>query len=199
MLGLKIPELLRIGDRIAVLPIIHGSGQCALAVRRWMLENDFDVVAVPLPPSFRECVEAAVLELPKPSIVIQPTHPELGQSFENTSPYSQSDELSESFGEPQSFGESNEPWEEFDDNDEGDEGDEGDDPVLCSYVPVDPCQPVIMAIRAAMGERVPREVRLRGDVDGPRLAAVAGGYFFRQGPGERGRSRNPRRPTRIAG
>ena len=160
MLGAKIPELLRIGDRIAVLPIIHGSGQCALAVRRWMLENDFDVVAVPLPPSFRECVEAAVLELPKPSIVIQPTHPDLGQSFENTNPYSQagefqSGEFSESFGEPPSFGDANEAWEEFDDED--DEDDEDDDPVLCSYVPVDPCQPVIMAIRAAMGEHVARE------------------------------------------
>lgn len=145
MLGPLIPELLRIGDHIAVLPIIHGSGQCALAVRRWMLENDFDVVAVPLPPSFRDAVEAAVLELPKPSIVIQPTHPEIGQDFEADSPYSQSSSYSNAFES-----DDEDSWDEMEDEDD-------EEPVLCSYVPVDPCQPVIMAIRAAMGEHVARE------------------------------------------
>ena len=58
----EIPELFRIGKRISVLPIIHGSGECALLVRRWMLENAFDVAAIPLPPSFRNSVEQAVLE-----------------------------------------------------------------------------------------------------------------------------------------
>ena len=65
------PDLLRLGESIAVLPVIHGSGQFALTVRRWMLEQDFDCVAVPLPDSFREPTEAAILELPRPSIVIQ--------------------------------------------------------------------------------------------------------------------------------
>ena len=59
----KVPELLRIGSHIAVLPVIHGSGQFALTVRRWMLEDSFDCVAIPLPDSFREEVERAVLEL----------------------------------------------------------------------------------------------------------------------------------------
>ena len=36
-----------------------------------MLEESFDCVAVPLPESFREQVEQAVVELPRPSIVIQ--------------------------------------------------------------------------------------------------------------------------------
>ena len=67
----KVPELLRIGSKIAILPVIHGSGQFALTVRRWMLEKSFDCVAIPLPDSFREEVERAVLELPRPSIVIQ--------------------------------------------------------------------------------------------------------------------------------
>ena len=58
-----VPELLRIGDSIAILPVIHGSGQFSLTVRRWMLEEKFDCVAVPLPPSFADPVEAAVLEL----------------------------------------------------------------------------------------------------------------------------------------
>ncbi|MGV3485921.1 MAG: hypothetical protein ACO1RT_16005 [Planctomycetaceae bacterium] len=146
-MGPNIPELLRIGDRIAVLPIIHGSGQCALAVRRWMLENEFDVVAVPLPPSFREAVEAAVLELPKPSIVIQPTQPELGQSFDGDPPFSASTPFAETFET-----EADEPWRDY-----GDEDDDDEEPVVCSYVPIDPCQPVIMAIRAAMGEHVARE------------------------------------------
>ena len=56
---------------IAVLPLIHGSGQFALTVRRWMLEQSFDCVAIPLPDSFREEVERAVVELPRPSIVVQ--------------------------------------------------------------------------------------------------------------------------------
>jgi hypothetical protein len=116
-----IPEVLRIGTKIAILPVIHGSGQFALTVRRWMLEHDFDCVAVPLPESFRDAVEAAVLELPRPSIVIQPRTPR----FETLD------------------------WQAS--------AEEADEPSAVSYVPVDPCQSVIMAIRAAMGEHVPRE------------------------------------------
>ncbi len=119
--------MLRIGDSIAVLPVIHGSGQFAVTVRRWMLEHEFDCVAVPLPESFREAVEASVLDLPTPSIVIQPTMPR----FESIGDWDPS------------------AWEGQDDD---------SDPDLppVSYVPVDPCQPVIMAIRAAMGEHIPR-------------------------------------------
>ena len=129
----EIPELFRIGKRISVLPIIHGSGECALLVRRWMLENAFDVVAIPLPPSFRDSVEQAVLELPKPAIVIQPTTPRYQKSE-----FSGGDDRDEG-----------EDWDRDDDA--------YDDTLLCSYVPIDPCQPVIMAIRAAMGEHLRRE------------------------------------------
>ena len=115
------------GDSVAVLPVIHGSGQFALTVRRWMLEHQFDCVAVPLPESFREEVESAVLDLPSPSIVIQPTTP---------------------------------PFESMDDWDasqlEDEDEDSDSDLPPASYVPIDPCQPVIMAIRAAMGEHIPR-------------------------------------------
>jgi hypothetical protein len=125
------PELLRLGNSIAILPVIHGSGQFALTVRRWMLEHDFDCVAVPLPESFREGVESAILDLPHPSIVIQRAQPEFTQpDFESEyTPFSTSEEA----------------------NDDGD-----DDSTPASYVPIDPCQPVIMAIRAAMGEHIPR-------------------------------------------
>ena len=120
-----IPELLRIGDSIAVLPVIHGSGQFALTVRRWMLEHKFDCVAVPLPEAFREEVESAVLDLPRPSIVIQPTTPR----FEGVADW-----------DPAQL----------------EEAEDADLDLPVSYVPVDPCQPVIMAIRAAMGERIRR-------------------------------------------
>lgn len=119
-----VPELLRIGDSIAILPVIHGSGQFSLTVRRWLLEEQFDCVAVPLPPSFAEPVEAAVLELPKPSVVIQKP----ARSFEQPT-----------------------TW-----NPGGDDDSDDDETETVSYVPIDPCQSVIMAIRAAMGERIPR-------------------------------------------
>jgi hypothetical protein len=109
-----------------MLPVIHGSGQFALTVRRWMLEQDFDCVAVPLPESFREPVEEAVLELPRPSIVIQTP--------------------SASFEPPTQWGE-----------DESDRLFADSDPAAASYVPIDPCQSVVMSIRAAMGEHIRRE------------------------------------------
>ena len=107
----SIPPLLKIGSKITFLPIVNGSGQFAIETRRFMLEHAFDVLAVPLPPSFAAEVEAGVLELPEPSIVI--ARP-LG--------YTPDDETE----------------------------------AASSYVPIDPCQSVIMAIRAAMGEHIPR-------------------------------------------
>ncbi|QDT13575.1 hypothetical protein [Planctomycetes bacterium K23_9] len=127
------PELLRLGNRISVLPIIHGSGQFALTVRRWMLEQSFDCVAVPLPESFREEVEAGVVQLPRPSIVIQRPTP----TFEQTPDWQASE------------------WTPDRDELDG-AGEDDDDAQLHSYVPIDPCQGVIMAIRAAMGEHIPR-------------------------------------------
>ncbi|XZE56755.1 hypothetical protein SH139x_002887 [Planctomycetaceae bacterium SH139] len=137
----KIPPLLQISPRITALPIIHGSGQCALIVRRWMLEHKVDCVALPLPESFREPVETAVLELPRPAIVIQP--PREKADFEITE---WSAENEHGF-----FG--------SDDSDDEDEDEDEDDELRWwpqSYVPIDPCQPVIMGIRAALGEHVPR-------------------------------------------
>ncbi|MDP6057235.1 MAG: hypothetical protein QGH33_00020, partial [Pirellulaceae bacterium] len=65
-------DLLKIGPHITVLPVIHGSGDFALEVRRAMLEQTFDVVAVPLPPSFQQDVERAIEHLPTPTVVVQP-------------------------------------------------------------------------------------------------------------------------------
>lgn len=137
----EIPPLFRLSDRVTVLPIIHGSGQCALLVRRWLLEHEFDLIAVPLPESFRQSVEAAVLELPKPAIVIQPSGPRFRADYgqEETHRY------------PSSYGDDSPGnWPDADDEDDDDESS------VCSYVPIDPCQGVIMAIRAALGEHLPR-------------------------------------------
>ena len=114
------PPLLRLGDQIAVLPVVHGSGQFSLTVRRWMLEDAFSCVAVPIPESFRVPVEEAVLDLPTPSIVLQRSR----KTYENVT-----------------------DWSAVQDDEDSD---------VVSYVPVDPCQSVIVAIRAAMGEHIPR-------------------------------------------
>lgn len=179
MAAAEIPELLRIGDRIAVLPVIHGSGQCALLVRRWMLEHPFDAIAVPLPPSFRGPVEAAVLELPKPSIVIQPSRPRFDAAGFGDSEYpgaSYSDGVFGADSERSAAG----GWSD------SDEDDTDNQPPTCSYVPIDPCQPVIMAIRAAMGERIQREyIDLETDPHLPFAAAMPDPFALRDVPAER--------------
>jgi len=125
-------EVLRIGSRILAAPIIHGSGDFALAVRRIMLEGSFDCLAVPLPPSFQHSVESAIQLLPTPTLVLQR---ELTGFDLDWTPASDVDEDLQ------------------DDSDEGPFLDEE----KCSYVPVDPCQGVIMALRVAMGEHLPRQ------------------------------------------
>lgn len=91
-----------------------------------MLEQTFDVVAVPLPPSFQQDVERAIEHLPTPTVVVQP--------------------------ESQSYVTQWTPDRERDDEESEADSNER----VCSYVPIDPCQAVIMAIRVAMGERIPR-------------------------------------------
>ena len=115
-------QALRFSDRITCLPVIHGSGDFAVEVRRLMLEHRFDCIAVPLPPSFGEAVTSAVERLPAVTAVIQ--------------------------HEPRSFGSSD--W-----SPESDEEDEDDpDRAGVSYVPIDPCQPVIAALRIARQEHL---------------------------------------------
>lgn len=64
-------DFLRIGPRIRVLPIVHGSGDFAVCVREELLARPYDCLAVPLPPSFQDDVEAAVRRLPLISAVVQ--------------------------------------------------------------------------------------------------------------------------------
>lgn len=102
-------DFLRIGPKIRVLPVIHGSGDFAIRAREELLERPYDCLAVPLPPSFQDEVEEAVEALPRVSVVAQL------------------------------------------------DADPDDDALGFSYVPIDPCQPVIAAIRTAIGERIARE------------------------------------------
>jgi len=112
-------------DRITCLPLIHGSGDCAIEVRRLLLTSAFDCVAVPLPASFQESVEAAIELLPRLSLVIQ-------REPAWTAAKDWSPEAAE------------------------DSDDEDADEAVASYVPIDPCQGVIAALRMAMQERLPR-------------------------------------------
>ena len=70
-----ISDVLQLGKKITVFPVIHGSGDFAIEVRRLMLEHTFDCLAVPLPPSFRDAVEQGVSRLPAVSAVVQPSGP----------------------------------------------------------------------------------------------------------------------------
>jgi len=116
-------DFLKISPRITVLPVIHGSGDCAIEVRRVMLEERFDCLAVPLPPSFQADVERAIDFLPAITVVTQAE--EAGYAAPDWRP-------------------------------DGDSEEDEDAPNAVSYVPIDPCQPVIAALRIALGEQIPR-------------------------------------------
>jgi hypothetical protein len=114
---------LQLSPRISVAPVLHGSGDFAVEVRRIQLAHDFDCLAVPLPPSFQTTVERAIHYLPDLTTVIQ------------------------------------EESTEFATQDWTPESDHDDSPNIrrrVSYVPIDPCQPVIAALRVAIQEHTPR-------------------------------------------
>jgi hypothetical protein len=117
-------DVLTLGRHLTLLPIVHGSGDFAVEVRRRLLTGNYDCVAVPLPRSFQQQVEAALDWLPTPTLVVQP------EAIEFHSEWSADAAL--------------------------DFETEGDEQRTFSYVPLDPCQPVIAALRAAREERIPR-------------------------------------------
>ncbi len=143
-----LSDFLKLSPKIWVLPVIHGSGDLAIEVRRVMLGQTFDCLAVPLPPSFQEHVEEAITWLPQLSLVVQ------------EEPLSFGGEL-DTYGDDEG---------EFDSSRDDDEKDDEDGPRqevdleslaedaarACSFVPIDPCQPVVAALRIAMQERIPR-------------------------------------------
>lgn len=123
----KSIEHLKLSDCITALPVVHGSGDFAVEVRRLMLSLSFDVLAVPLPESFRDQVEAAIERLPEISVVYQ--REETSFEIRQWSP---------------------------EDSEKEEDSDDSINP-QASYVPIDPCQPVISAIRIAMQEHIPRQ------------------------------------------
>lgn len=151
---MPVSSFLKISPRITVLPVVHGSGDCAVEVRRVMLEERFDCLAVPLPPSFQGPVERAIDFLPGITLVAQP-EPILGAA-EDWSPERES---------------------------------RREEPALdraISYVPTDPCQPVIAALRIARDERIPRAfIDLETAVFEPRSAGLPDPYALKQVPLEK--------------
>ncbi len=134
-----VHPVLRFSEKITAFPVLHGSGDFALEVRRLMLQEPFDCVALPLPPSFQACVEEAVTYLPAITAVVQ---------------------RSTAWSPEQETG-----------REEG----------LISYVPVDPCQPVIMALRVALQERIPRAfIDLETDSFVPYAAAFPDPYALKR-------------------
>ncbi|MEI6541368.1 MAG: hypothetical protein WCO86_17850, partial [Planctomycetota bacterium] len=146
-----VSEVLTLGRNITLFPVIHGSGDFAVEVRRLMLSHKFACLAVPLPPSFQQDVEAAVERLPVVSVVMQR---EPATEFSGT----QTD---------------------FETGNETD-ADEIALPVG-SYVPIDPCQPVIAALRIARQERIVRAfIDIETDRYVPRTAVLPDPYALKR-------------------
>jgi hypothetical protein len=102
---------------LTLIPIVHGSGAYASALRKELLSRPFDALAVPLPASFATDVIRGVQRLPALSAVVR---------------------LSAQEGR----------FEELEDSQETTD-------LRGTYVPIDPCQAVIAAIRIALEERKP--------------------------------------------
>lgn len=144
-------KVLTLGRNIKLFPVIHGSGDFAVEVRRLMLAQRFDCLAVPLPPSFQSEVEAAVERLPSVSVVLQ------------------REPLTAFSGATTDFRTGVE--------------DEEDEAAFAgaSYVPIDPCQPVIAALRIARQERMVRVfIDIETDCFIPREAVLPDPYALKR-------------------
>ncbi len=102
---------------LTLIPVVHGSGAYASALRKELLTRPFDALAVPLPASFATDVIRGVKHLPALSAVVRLSAQE-------------------------------DRFDELDDSQETTD-------LRGTYVPIDPCQAVIAAIRFALGERKP--------------------------------------------
>ena len=63
--------VLDFSPRLAVLPIVYGSGDFALEVRRRLSQREYECLAVALPPSFADAVEKGIGQLPRAGLVVQ--------------------------------------------------------------------------------------------------------------------------------
>lgn len=141
-------QFLELSPQVTLVPVIHGSGDFAIAVRRIMLAHRFERLAVPLPPSFQSAVENGLDFLPRVTIATQ----------DETEPYRQAE------------------W-----NPDGEPEEGAVAQRTCSYVPIDPCQPVIAALRIARQERMPREfIDLEVEEFDPRSSSLPDPYALKQ-------------------
>ena len=151
-----IHELLEIGPRVTALPIVHGSGNFAWEVRRLMMKHSFDCVAVPIPQSFQSTVESAILQLPVPSVVVQKDMSSFSTGWQPNS------------------------------DDTDDSVDNQNEKLGASYVPIDPCQGVIAALRTAMGDHIPRRfIDLETSQYSPNTRLLPDAYALKKLPVER--------------
>ncbi len=146
-----VSEVLTLGRNITLFPVIHGSGDFAVEVRRLMLTQRFECLAVPLPPSFQHDVEAAVERLPCVSVVLQ-REPRTSFSGTKTDFVTGVEEDNDDVNLP-----------------------------TASYVPIDPCQPVIAALRIARQERIVRAfIDIETDRYVPREAMLPDPYALKR-------------------
>lgn len=126
---------LQFDSKLTFLPIIHGSAAYATAVRQFLLESPTHCVAIPLPPSFRTPVVRGVEELPTISTVVQL--------------------ISKQSDTPDTDDEDFATWNSHDSNEDAEESsEEPETSEQATYVPIDPCQSVIAAIRFAVAEGI---------------------------------------------
>jgi hypothetical protein len=64
-------DIFSLGPKITLLPVLHGSGDFALEIRRRLLTNACDCLAVPLPPAFEDSVEEGISHLPAITLAAQ--------------------------------------------------------------------------------------------------------------------------------
>ena len=124
-------DSLQVDETLTLLPVVHGNASYAVALRRFLLDHSFDCIAIPLPHSFRSSVIAGVEQLPTPSAVVQ-----VSTSNSHAEDSEEADDSAEGIG-----------------NTPGDDRDVGNR--FATYVPIDPCQAVIAAIRFGISDRTP--------------------------------------------
>ena len=131
-------SIFTLSPHISLLPVLHGSGDFALEVRKRLLAEPCDCLAVPLPPAFEDGVESAIEHLPGITLVAQR------------------------------------------------EGGLSNDPTAYTGVPIDPCQPVIAAIRTAVEVGIPRAyIDLEVASFEPQAAVLPDPYALKEVPLEK--------------
>ena len=129
-------DFLSLSDRIRVWPVLHGSGDFAVEIRRRLLAGPVDCLAVPLPESFAAAVEEGIGLLPGLTAAVQQERPVPEWQTEWSGDFADDEDHDG-------------------DHDEDHDGDDSNQP-SASIVPIEPCQPVIAALRTAIPERIPR-------------------------------------------